>query len=184
MIDHFEAQTNCAVAFIYFDYKDQDRQTVTPIISSLIKQLACQTSKLPPEIEALYDKEMKEDKKPTFGELYSALLATTNLLQRVFFVFDALDECNPDTQRRDLLPLFHRMAGDGNNIFMTSRPHPEDVQISLGGGLKIELSAHEQDIRSYIEEKINQHPRAKRLVRQGECKEKIISELVDCAKGM
>lgn len=187
MVDHFEAQsqtTNYGVAYIYFDYKEQEQQVPLYVITSLVKQLARRIPCIPAELEDLYDKLGRQDKRPTLNELYNVLLAASESFSRTFFVLDALDECDPKTQRRDLLPLFCRMGKDGINLFMTSRPHPEDIQDYLGDGAKIKLSAHEQDIVSYIEEKINANPRAKRLVRQGKCEDRIISSLVGCAQGM
>lgn len=76
------------------------------------------------------------------------------------------------------------MKKSGANLFLTSRQHPEDIQESFRGSTKIELFAREEDIRTYVQQKIEEHHRAKRLVQQGGCREKIISELVDCAQGM
>lgn len=117
-------------------------------------------------------------------ELYTALVVTSKSFSRVLFVFDALDECEQKIQRKELLPLFHRMGKDGISLFLTSRQHPEDIQESFSGITKIELTAKEKDIQSYIQTRIEENPRTKRLVRQGGCEERIISELIDCAKGM
>lgn len=99
----------------------------------------------------------------------------------VFLVFDALDECD---QRKGLLPLLHRMGKGGANLFVTSRQHPEDIQASFHSSAKIKLSAQDNDIRIYIEQKISEHSRARRLVQQARCQDKIVSELIDCAQGM
>lgn len=189
VIDHLETlakSNNYGMAYVYFDYKEQDQQRPLRVLASLVKQLACRVPAphLPTEIEALYDNLSKEKKNPTLEQLYTTLIATSRSFERVFFVFDALDECDEENQRMELLPLLHRMGNDNINVFLTSRKYPEDIQDSLGDGPRIELAAHEQDIRKYVEERINQYPRAKRLFRQGKCKETIISGLVDCAKGM
>lgn len=117
-------------------------------------------------------------------ELYSVLLAISKYFKQLFFVFDALDECDPQNQRKELLPLFQQLAADRFSVFLTSRPHPEDIQDSLYSVAKIELSAQEEDIVTYVREKINGNPRAKRLIRQGKCEDRIIRELVACAEGM
>lgn len=185
VIDHFESHTEYGVAHIYFDYKEQDQQTPAYVLASLVKQLARQIPQLPAAIDALYDKIVGEDRRPTPSELYATLLVVARLFPRVFIILDALDECHPESQRKELLPLFHCMGRDGMNLFLTSRPHSEDIQVSLGGfTVKVELSASEEDLASYIEGKINEHPRAKRLVQLSKCKERIISDLVNCAKGM
>lgn len=119
-------------------------------------------------------------------ELYDALLAVSRLFSRVFFVFDALDECHPERQRKELLPLFHRMAKDSDQIhlFLTSRQYPEDIQDSFCDAAKIEISAKDEDVEMYILEKIDENPRARRLVKQGGCRDRIVTEIAECAKGM
>lgn len=49
---------------------------------------------------------------------------------------------------------------------------------------KIDILAKAEDIRRYIIEKIDGTPRAKLLVQEGMCKERIITQLVECANGM
>lgn len=128
----------------------------------------------------------RESRRHTLEELYGALLAASKPFARVFLIFDALDECDAAKQRKQLLLLFRRMGKDGISVFITTRPHPEDIRNSLSGSdsAKIELSAQEEDIATYIEQRIEEDSRARRLVKQGKCKDRIISELVDCSKGM
>lgn len=190
VIDHFKAQipkSGYGIAHVYFDYKEQDQQTPTYVLASLVKQLLRQISYLPTEIEALYDTLKTKDRRPTLDELYSALLVAKECFPRVFLIFDALDECNPEKQRKPLLPLFHRMGRDSMSLFLTSRPHPEDIRDSLTGyddATSIELAAQDEDMVAYTQEKIKENPRAKRLIKQGKCQDRIISSLVDCAEGM
>lgn len=179
-----QSRENYGVAYIYFDYKEQEDQRPIHILASLVKQLASQLPHLPKEVEDLHDKLRYQGKRPGLEELYATLLVTFQSFGRVFFVFDALDECDPQSQRKKLLPLFHRMAGDGASIFLTSRQYPEDIRQSFGDAKKINLAAKEEDIRTYIQEKIGENSRAERLIGQGDCKERIISELIKCAKGM
>lgn len=189
MIDHFRAlrqTTNHGVAHVYFDYKEQEAQRPVQILSSLLKQLVSQLPlNYPTSTTVLYDRLRPQNKRPTIEQLYTALIAASKLFPRVFLVFDALDECEPGA-RTELLPLFKRMGKDGISIFLTSRPHPEDIQDSLtiNGAVKIELLAQAEDVVFYIQERIEKNQRARRLVQQANCKERIISELVACAEGM
>lgn len=162
----------------------QDQQKPILILASLVKQLASQLLDLPVELEALHRVLEPREKRPTIEELYMVLLGITSKFSRVYFILDALDECDQDKQRKGLLPLFHRMGKDGIKVFVTSRPHPEDIQESFKDIAKIKLLAKAEDIESYIRQKIDENPKAKRLVREGKCEDRIISELIDCAKGM
>lgn len=187
MIDDIQSRAqidNYGVAYIYFNFKEQEQQLPMHALASLIKQLACQIQDLPKELEGLYDKLGPQQKRPTLEELYTILLVVIGSFAQTFVICDALDECDPKTQRRELLPLFHRMGKDGMNLFLTSREYPEDIQHSFKSATKIRLWAKDEDITTYIEAKIAENPRAERLVGQGNCKDLIISELKACANGM
>lgn len=187
------------MAYIYFDYQERDRQRPEHILASLIKQLVNQLSTLPIDLDRLHGRvvnsgklmdsgspEELEDLKKilTINDLYEVLVSTFGYFRRVFLVFDALDECAQRPQRNVLLPLFHRMGKDGACLFLTSRRYPEDIQTSFCNVAKIELVAQDEDIRQYVQEKINENPRAKRLLSQANCEERIISELTGHANGM
>lgn len=124
----------------------------------------------------------REDRSPTLEEIYTVLLAALNSFPRVFLIFDALDEC--EKERKTFLRLLRRMASDGANIFVTSRPHPQDIQDFFHDTRKIDLSAKEEDIRTYIQEMIDQNSRAKILLRKNELRNRIVPELVECSNGM
>lgn len=136
------------------------------------------------EIGVLHEKLEPEGKRPTIEEIYIALLATFNSFERVFFIFDGLDECHAENQRVELLPLFERLRKNGASLFLTSRPDRADIESFFCDSGKVELSAKVEEIGNYIEAKIHENPRARRLVPEGKLKEKIISQLVDCSKGM
>lgn len=184
MIDDLQGQAGYGVAYIYFNYQEQDKQKPTHVLSSLIKQLISQESAqpLPKELENFH----KDQKTPNSEELYRILLHVVKPFTRTFFIFDALDECDQNGQRKELLPLFHRMGKDGMNLFLTSRDHPADIQFSFDKTAKVKLWAKDEDVASYIKQKIAEDPQAESLITcsQGNYKNKIISELTDCAKGM
>lgn len=147
-----------------------------------MKQLAYQLPRPLKELEELYERKESKDRRPTTDELLSILLIIFTSFNRVFLIFDALDESD---QRKEILPLIQRMSMKKVNVLITSRPYPEDIQALFGHStLKVEILAKEEDIVKYIKEKIDEDPRAKRLVELGNCRGRIVSELVDCAKGM
>lgn len=180
VINHFRARAQAGVAHIYFNYKEQDSQKPIQVLASLLRQLANRVPDLPIVVGKLYEK----SERPTMDELYVALLEVSKSFTQVFFVFDALDECDLEGQRREFLLLFQRMGEDGICVFLTSRPHPEDLQASLCDASKIELSAQGEDIVAYIKGKIKGNSRARVLVQSAECQDMIISGLVESAKGM
>lgn len=187
IIDHIQAHaraSNYGLAYVYFDYMEQTQQTLGLVLASLVKQLLGQLPQIPTGIQDLHERLRGGQKRPNFEDLFGTLRAILTKFSRIFLVFDALDECDQENQRKDLLPLFHRLVGLGINVFLTSRPHPEDIQLSLSNAEKVQISAKKEDIAIYVEQTINQNPRARRIVEQGKCKDMIIAGLVDCARGM
>lgn len=187
IIDHIQARaraSNYGLAYVYFDYMEQTQQTLGLVLASLVKQLLGQLPQIPTGIQDLHERLRGGQKRPSFEDLFGTLRAILTKFSRIFLVFDALDECDQENQRKDLLPLFHRLVGLGINVFLTSRPHPEDIQLSLSNAEKVMILAKKEDIAIYVEQSINQNPRARRIVEQGKCKDMIIAGLVDCARGM
>lgn len=176
--------SNYGVAYIYFDYMEQDQQKLRLVLASLVKQLACQASSFSEERYNLRPIIMEYDPEPTPEILYTALLGISKLFNRVFLIFDGLDECNQKDQLNDLLPLFHRLAKDNISVFVTSRVHPGEIQRSLYNAAKIDLAISSDDMKAYIQEKIDENPRAKSLIGQTGCRDKVVNQLATCANGM
>lgn len=172
------------MAYIYFSYNEKNKQMAPDVLRSLIKQLAGQAPRIPDKLQNLYEMWQTETRSPSVPELQLVLFAVMETLPRVFFVFDALDECDEDNRCKELLPLFH-LGTRGASVFLTGRPYPRDMQESLNAKqvTQIELRAHEQDLRVYIEQKIEDSVHAKYLIRE-ELREDIIKQLVGCCKGM
>jgi hypothetical protein len=187
VIDHFQERkitANYGLAYVYFDYREQEQQGPYQILASLVKQLLFQLIPLPPPVDELYKRLEPHGKRPSLDELYSILQISFTEFDQVFLIFDALDECDQKRQRKALLPLFHRLAQSGTHIFVTSRQHPEDIRDSMSASASIELSPSIEDMRLFIEQRIEENVRARRLVKQGKCKDLIINELIQSAQGM
>jgi hypothetical protein len=187
MIDHLLAKAptaNFGVAYIYFNYNEQDQQRPVDILASVVKQLVIQSPQLSNELQVLYDDLKPKGKRPSSEDLYELLLATSKTFTRTFIVCDALDECNQTKQRERLLPLLHRMKESGFWIFLTSRPYPEDIQEYFSDSAKINLSAHKDDIQAHIRARIDGNIRARCIIRDKGLEDQVVPELTDCAKGM
>ncbi|KAI5847369.1 hypothetical protein DFP73DRAFT_378339 [Morchella snyderi] len=187
VIDHLQSQAyakNFGIAYIYFSYQDQEQQDPIYVLASLIEQLFRQHQNLSRKIEIInnLNKLNTKGRNPSINELYNVLLETSRNFDRTFLVFDALDECDP-SQRRFLLPLFKRMGEDCFGIFLTSRPY-EDIRNSLHLTMKIEISANREDIGMYIQQRIEEDPRARVLLRHDTFRDQIITHLIDGSKGV
>ncbi|KAG0127725.1 hypothetical protein HOY82DRAFT_624539, partial [Tuber indicum] len=156
VIDHLEDVTESGVAYIYFNYQDQ--QSPTRIVASIVKQLLCKLpSKTPfPEMVNDLHSKLAPDKKASQDQLRSVLSGVVSLFPGVFLVFDAIDECEEGLRTQILsLLLWMKTLGEKVFLFIISRPLA-DLKDVLTDAIEVKLSAHPEDISAYLEARIEQ----------------------------
>jgi hypothetical protein len=189
VIDHLSnyhrgaSSSNVGVAHIYFNYKEQGSQGISNILGSLIKQICQQPpqlSQLPPQLEHL----TSGGRTPSEEELLLTLFEMSKQFSQTFLVFDALDECDRESQRGKLLPMLHLMGENGFRVFMTSRRYADDIEERFRNVPSIEIVAHDDDIKSYISERLGAYPSAKRMIKAAGLEDEVVSRLARAAGGM
>jgi hypothetical protein len=189
VIDHLSnchrgaSSSNVGVAHIYFNYKEQGSQGISNILGSLIKQISQQLpqfSQLPPQLKNL----TSGGQTPSEEELFIALVEMSKQFFQTYLVFDALDECDREIQRETLLPMLHRMGENGFRVFMTSRRYADDIEETFRNVPSIEIVAHDDDIKSYIYERLGAYPSTKRMIKVAGLEGEIVSRLARAAGGM
>ncbi|KAI5846625.1 hypothetical protein DFP73DRAFT_631040 [Morchella snyderi] len=145
LIDELESSASAekyGVAYIYFNFKEQEQQRPTQALSSLIKKLLTQIKEpvVPAEVKKLYEEFILEGKQPPLQYLQQVLYSLSGRFPRVFFVFD--------------------------DVFVTSRPYPRDIYECLKKArtTKIEISANQEDIKKFIVETSDENSNAKALI--------------------
>ena len=137
---------NVVVAYFYFDYYEQGHiaqnyQLDDGMIASLLKQLAFKqfalSKRLPGPILDLHQKMTRQQRPPKHEDLQEALLLTCSEFDRVFVVIDALDECNKSQRNAVLRALSKLCQCSPVSIFITSRPHAEDISKAFKKSHKI-----------------------------------------------
>ncbi|KAF3289439.1 hypothetical protein TWF970_003218 [Orbilia oligospora] len=134
-------------------------------------------------VKTLYDRHRANKTKPSVGDITKALQFATTKYSRVFIIIDALDECQTSNYCRGnfLSEIFRLYTQCGINIFATSRHIQEIIaQFELEGGTTLEIRAHEEDIRSYLDDQIKQ---SRRPILLKNC-EVIKSEIARIVDGM
>lgn len=132
---------------------------------------------------ALYEELGKQNRRPSFDDLKSLLVALCSQSSRTYIVVDALDECEANRERRLFLPVFEDLPDSTTKIFVTSRPNNEDIFQSLSRASQITITASELDLRKYIIERIDERKDFVNRVTP-ELKENIISAISTGASGM
>jgi hypothetical protein len=187
-IDHMlslAADQNYAVAYFYFSVDRSNEQDLHHVLSSLVKQLTSQKIQLLESVERLYDDLEHGNRTPTTDQLESTILSIGKAKSpsRIFLIFDALDECKQGL-RYQFLALFKRMTYQGINVFVTSRPNPQEINPPPHNAVTVTLSADRDDLRVYIQERIDMVPVTRGLLSESQRGEEVLSTITEYANGM
>lgn len=137
------------LAYFYFDYHDQTRQSVIDVTSSLLKQWSIRRRELVPAVRTLYRKHQPQKTRPDLRELLECIKYSVTSFSFTFVVLDALDECdaNQFPKLRYILNEFNLI---GIRIFSTSRPHIRDMHDFFQTAEIIEIRADILDLKNYL----------------------------------
>jgi hypothetical protein len=151
-IDHLEELhlISSAVGFVYFDYKEQEKQTCTKVAANLLKQLI--TTSLH---ESTPCSDLLETMKARFEsgrlggirELGKFIIGWIDRIPgSVFLVFDALDEWENKTTQHQLLKFISQLRRNNVRILVTSR-HSAPAQWITEN---ITVRANDYDIETFV----------------------------------
>jgi len=155
LLEHFGGG-NIAVACVYCDFQDHERQTAANMIGAFIKQVVNALRLVPTEIEEAFKRAEREvgGRRLQVPETVKLLGRALAPAKRTFICIDALDECS-DKHLSQLLSSLQTVSqtSPGVRLFITGRPHIRSAveKYLLGGVQVIPFSPNTQDIREYLE---------------------------------
>ncbi|KAJ4857215.1 ankyrin repeats (3 copies) domain-containing protein [Trichoderma breve] len=144
--------SNIGFAYFYFSYRESN--PMRNIVLALIQQLYLQSFSPVDELAALESLAAKSEHIP-FASLVSVLLTISKRFSKVYFIFDALDECE-SAYKPDLLHLLTSMKASPARLLAFSRPHQTFDALAVGS--KIEILPSEGDIKHYARMKLLRTP--------------------------
>lgn len=142
-----------AVAYIYFNYKQRDAQSIENVLASLLVQLFEQVPACQVQVAELYDKSGEGKRKASFDDVFSLLL-TISQSYRLSIVFDALDEASAKT-RTALIQLLPKFELSKLFVLISSRL---DVDLRLLAKLILteDVIANSRDIEIYARARLEE----------------------------
>ena len=145
------------IAYLYSDYRDQNAQTLLPILGTLLQQFLSVipvVQEVRDSLKSIAGKASKDNLLASKDDLLTLLQNTLQHLERAFICIDALDELEPKT-RNHLLQAINHLVTQNNSlrVFLTARTHIQ-VEIQKLSNNSIEITAHPDDIRSYLKREI------------------------------
>ncbi|KAJ7364164.1 ankyrin repeat-containing domain protein [Mycena albidolilacea] len=185
VVNHLETTTrreDIAVACMYLNHKETQIQTPSNLLAALWRQLVFDK---PTSVDSmgqkLYRQHFEKGTRPSLEEIHGLLCSVVAKWSRVFIVVDALDEY-PEDERMILLKRLTTM-GSTVNVMLTSRPHI--TLPSLRYTTNLEIRAPDEDIRKYVDQRIQAHSRLSLHVQTSpELREQIITTILKSVDGM
>ena len=157
--EKFKGDATVGIAYIYCNFRRQAEQEADNLIASLLKQLSQEQAFLLKNLQDLYDRHITKQTRPSLEEMSRIIQTASTAYSRIFFIVDALDECQSahGCRTRFLSEIFNLQAKCGINIFATSRFIP-DITEKFEGSPCLEIRASEHDVQRYIDGHISYLP--------------------------
>lgn len=181
LYNRFENEAAVGIAYIYFSFREKDKQDPCHLLASILKQLS--QSPLPDSVQQLHDKHKPRRTRPSLDEFSTAVRLVAKSYSQVFLVFDALDECQTSSGYRSkfLQEVFRIHKDLGLNILTTSRPIP-DIVSEFSDAISINIRANKDDVDMYVQGHLEQLPSF--IHRDTELQAEIIDVISKAVDGM
>ena len=187
VIDHLEMSVSdtMQVVYHYFDYKEQTMQTPFNVVACLLRQIISFCAPLPSAVTGLCRRLKEKNSLPGWEELIQILINVCQELRSIVLIFDALDECDEDTNRRQILRMFGHLIRSPIRVLVTSRSHCLDINATFQNSQchQIKVEATEADIQELIVQQISESSRMSPIIK-GSLLDDVVKTLVENSQGM
>ena len=177
------------MVYFYFDFKDAEKQGQEKMIRSLILQLSSQFESTSQILEALHSSCMNGGRQPIPDMLLATLHQMMKSFEDTFIILDALDECSERQELLEDIEEFKHWTDVNLHILSTSR-REKDIEERIEhlahnkGKIRIDSMHVNDDIRAYVQEKLQTDLKLKRWYKEPKVQQEIESALMDKADGM
>lgn len=190
VVDYLESEQNFqsdrASAFIYCDYDHRKSQTPLALLSSLLEQVLRRLNgdSLPSEVSSLYALHKKYNTHPTLPQITDIFRQVCSRYTAVHIVVDALDEC-AETEE-SAIDLIKAVQALGSNVkLMCTSRFSTTFDTFFEKATRLQISARNEDIRTFLKAHIQQHSRLSAHVRADvNLEEEVITAITEEAQGM
>lgn len=186
VIDHILGQgleTNKAMAYFYFDYRDQDQQKPISFVKSILRQVATHAAGLPQPLMGFHERYKRDLAECSMTDLLRVFKDVCAPFDKVYVVLDALDECRSKDHRKEVLRCLSSLDLGITRLFVTSRSHPHDIKQHFAGIEPIQIQATEADLNTYCNRMMELSESTRELV-NGPLKDEIAATISRNAQGM
>lgn len=189
--DKYALNDRTGIAFVYFNYQDQVLQKPTKILAALIKQLCRKKKIIPDHLKQFYNSYSRDAEIPSYEKLQAQLVELSRTsFDQVFFIMDALDECENRTQFLPFITALARESSCTLKVFVTSRREKDILSTFTRGAagfptIQVEATRVDADIAAFVHFEIDRRTGEDNfcVIDQG-LRDKIEKTLVSQSNGM
>lgn len=180
LVSRFSDDRSVGIAYLYFNFWQQDESKVEELFANLLKQLGQRMPSLPKYVRDLYNRHTENRTRPSLYEITKCLESVIKRFSRVFIIVDALDECATDNHcRSKFMAELSKLPSYEANVFATSRFVPE-ITDKFDKSTWLKIRAADGDVYAYVAAQIAQS-KSDILI---EMREKVMAGIADAAEGM
>lgn len=180
--EHYKTASTVSICYLFCNFRKA--LSLQSMMRVVLRQL-CQTQPvIHSAVESAFLLHKMHKIEPKTSDWTQLLQDVAVDLSRVFLVADALDECPNDRGVRSAFveELLKLKEASNINVLFTTRPFP-DLCLRLGGFPRIDVLAHEADVRMFLES-----PAAQRLpkcvTKDPDFQRQVINEIIKAIDGM
>ncbi|TEY45515.1 hypothetical protein BOTCAL_0330g00100 [Botryotinia calthae] len=185
IVDDLETRfsaSNVGIAFIYCNYAE--KISIAEYIASIIQQLIRQRYVIPDYVLDSYHKHRSMGTNINATEAVHLLHSLTTEFPRLYIVVDALDECEETKKTRTNLIRQLQSLPSNAHLLLTSR-RLGDIAEKLSDYPHLEIRASDDDVRAYLEARINTEENILRFCKKDPTLRKtIVGKIAEKAHGM
>ena len=121
-----DKEGDLGIGYFYFHYTQKGKQTPSHITSKILKQIInqtftpSQTMERPETLEKLYENS-KKDCPPSSSQLVELCVEYSTRFDTIYILIDALDECDSDQLRDEIISVLREFAANGIKVLMMSQ---------------------------------------------------------------
>ena len=182
-------RSGAAVAYFYFDFNDSEKENPDKMIGSILIQLYRESSKTMDLLESLYSSCNGGQRQPDTDTLLMSLKEVIESFEETYLILDALDECSAREQLFESIKTIKEWGTSHLHMLLTSR-QVEDIEEFLEpfmdsrDMIPIQSDLVDNDISSYIHERLQKDKGLKRWQNKPRLQEEIKKKLTEKADGM
>jgi len=174
---------NYAVAYYYFDYREQTQPHPALIMFNILRQIVTQLHTFPQSLRNLHAQLKEQDPRGLMREVSHVFFDIVAEVGHCFIILDALDECNGKSNRKEILHFLSSCKPETIHVFITARPHLQEIEQHFSDSVKVQVSADDHDLKEFCRRSINDNEYIRELVDKA-LERVIVETIADNAQGM